>query len=215
MVISWRNEDCGHHWEDIRPPTSSNSSLSPSSCSALPAVVFTPSIPTIKLTASQTFLTANWWALTERCPQFPPSPYLIHAHTCTHAHTLTPFFSLFVPTINHMEDLVCGPWQPGRNRDENTHTCANTLSCTKHMQNNWRPHTHKCKSKNQGAPTNTHTESANSELELRNPSGKSHFPEHFTQFALLLASSLSPRRGDGNEEQVAGCVCVWVNLCFS
>lgn len=76
------------------------------------------------------------------------------------------------------------------------------------MQNNWHSHTHP----NTHASTHTHTqiESAKSELELRSPGGKSHFPEHFTQFALLLAPSFSPRRGDGNEEQVVGCV---VGVC--
>lgn len=47
--------------------------------------------------------------------------------------------------------------------------------------------------------------SANSELELKSPAGKSLFPEHFTQFALLLAQPLPPRRG---EEQACVFVCV-------
>lgn len=65
------------------------------------------------------------------------------------------------------------------------------------------------------AHTHRHTESANSELELRSPSGKSYFPEHFTQFALLLAPSLSLKKGDGNEEQVTGCVYVYESECVS
>lgn len=50
--------------------------------------------------------------------------------------------------------------------------------------------------------------STNAKLEWMSPDGKSHFPEHFTQFALLLASSFSPRRGN----VVAVYIWIWMYL---
>lgn len=94
---------------------------------------------------------------------------------------------------------VCSHLRPERNSDEHTHS---------HPDVHIFMHAGTCGAiciftpTNASARTVTHTrtsehiqrESANSELELRSPSGKSHFPEHFTQFALLLAQSLSLRR---------------------
>lgn len=73
-----------------------------------------------------------------------------------------------------------------------THPC---IHLNAHVLSNLHSKAQKFKSENCDSHihTKTNTHRANAELEL-SPSGKTHFPEHFTQFALLLAPSLSPRR---------------------